>query len=152
VPLLTPHFSLEELTFSSTAQRYALDNTPGDLEVANLTRLCETLLEPARDLLGGVAFHVDSGFRCRELNALVRGVPTSAHLDGRAADIIPEGLDLEACFDELRKSDLPYDQIIFECAAWIHLAVAPENERPRREALTAIRDAAGRFSYQVVTA
>lgn len=152
MPLLTPHFSLEELTFSSTALRHGLDNTPDEDQTSNLTRLCQTLLEPARDLLGGVAFHVDSGFRCAELNALVRGVPTSAHKDGRAADIIPEGLDLRLCFDELRKSELPYDQIIFECAAWIHLAVARAGETPRREALEAVQDAAGRFSYQQVAA
>lgn len=149
---LTPHFTLEELTFSSTAARHGLDNTPSESQVANLQRLCEVLLEPARALLGDQPFHIDSGFRCRELNALVRGVPTSAHLDGRAADIIPQGLDLQVCFDELRKSDLPYDQIIFECHAWIHLAVARDGETPRREALAAVKDAAGRFSYQRVPA
>ncbi|MBS1729856.1 MAG: peptidase M15 [Bacteroidetes bacterium] len=149
---ITPHFTLEELVFSSTALRHGLDNTPGEAEVANLTRLCEVLLEPARDLLGGVAFKVDSGFRSRELNALVHGVPSSAHLDGRAADVVPDGLDLALCFEELRKSDLPFDQIIFECHAWIHLAVARVGEQPRREALMAIKDAAGRFSYQKVPA
>lgn len=147
---LSEHFTLEEMVFSSTALRHNLDNTPNEEQTAALTRLCQTLLEPARELLGSVPFHVDSGFRCRELNALVRGIPTSAHLDGRAADIIPTGLDLHLCFDELRKSALPYDQIIFECAAWIHLAVARDGEQPRREALMAVRDAAGRFSYQRV--
>ena len=147
--LLTPHFSLDELTFSSTALRNSLDNTPTPDVVANLTRLCETLLEPAREMLGQ-PFQIDSGYRCPELNALVHGVPNSAHKDGRAADVIPQDLDLRTCFDELRKSSLPYDQIIFECAAWIHLAVAPDGETPRREALEAVRDAAGRFSYQRV--
>ena len=49
---LTPNFSLDELTFSSTALRHGLDNTPDDAQVAALHRLCETLLEPARALLG----------------------------------------------------------------------------------------------------
>lgn len=145
---LTPNFTLEELTFSSTALRHNLDNSPNGDQLANLQRLCETLLEPARTLLGNSPFQVDSGFRCPELNALVHGVPNSAHKDGRAADVVPQALDLQLCFDELRKSSLPYDQIIFECAAWIHLAVAPDGQQPRRQALTAVRDAAGRFSYQ----
>lgn len=149
---LSAHFTLEELIFSSTALRHGLDNTPNAEQQANLERLCETLLEPARTLLGNAPFHIDSGFRCPELNALVHGVPTSAHKDGRAADVIPQGLDLQLCFDELRASALPYDQIIFECESWIHLAVAPEGETPRREALTAVKDAAGRFSYQKVQA
>ena len=147
---LSANFSLEELTFSSSALRHGLDNTPNADQVANLTRLCETLLEPARALLGNQPFHVDSGFRSEEVNALVHGVPNSAHKDGRAADVIPEGLDLRLCFDELRASSLPYDQIIYECAAWIHLAVAPEGQTPRREALEAVKDAAGRFSYREV--
>lgn len=147
---LSPNFTLEELTFSSTALRHNLDNTPGPEQSANLTRLCETLLEPARTLLGDRPFQVDSGYRCPELNAIVHGVPNSAHRDGRAADVIPQDLDLQLCFEELRKSALPYDQIIFECDAWIHLAVAPDGETPRREALTAVKDAAGRFSYQRV--
>ena len=147
---LTPNFTLEELTFSSTALRHNLDNSPPPDKLTNLQRLCESLLEPARTLLGGHPFQVDSGFRCPELNALVHGVQNSAHKDGRAADVIPQDLDLRLCFDELRKSDLPYDQIIFECEAWIHLAVAPNGETPRRQALTAVRDAAGRFSYQEV--
>lgn len=147
---VTAHFTLEELVFSSTAARHGLGNTPDEAEVANLQRLCEVLLEPARALLGGQPFHIDSGFRCRELNALVKGKSNSAHLDGRAADIIPQGLDLREAFDRLRASDLPFDQIIFECAAWIHLAVARPGETPRRQALTAVKDAAGRFSYQEV--
>lgn len=148
---LTPNFTLEELTFSSTAIRNNLDNHPNGDQLTNLQRLCEVLLEPARALLGGHPFQVDSGFRCAELNALVHGVPNSAHKDGRAADVIPRDLDLKACFDQLRTSPLPYDQIIFECAAWIHLAVAPDGQAPRRQALLAVKDAARRFSYQEVS-
>ncbi len=133
---LSEHFCLEEMTRSQTALRQGIDNTPTEGIVANLTRLCETLLEPARALLGE-PFHVDSGYRCVALNEAVGGAKSSAHMTGRAADIIPQGLDLHAAFDKLRLSDLPYDQIIIECGAWLHLAVAVEGEQPRRMALTA---------------
>ena len=40
---LTPHFTLEELTASETAERNGWDNSPNDTELANLTRLADFL-------------------------------------------------------------------------------------------------------------
>lgn len=133
---LSEHFSLEELIFSQVASRKGLDNTPNDFEVMNLTRLCVEILEPSRILLG-VPLHVDSGFRAPLVNTAVGGALSSAHKDGRAADCIPIGMHLQAAFDRLRTSKLPYDQIIIEYNAWIHMAIAPTDVPPRREALVA---------------
>ncbi len=47
---LTPHFSLAELTASSTAQRLGLDNTPRADTVVRLQQLAE-LLERVRNHL-----------------------------------------------------------------------------------------------------
>lgn len=147
---LSAHFGLEELTFSQAALRLGIPNTPPASALANLPRLCALLLEPARTILAA-PLHVDSGYRSAELNARIGGSPASAHMFGRAADVIPIGLDLSAAFDTLRlMADLPYDQIIFECAAWIHLAVAPEGAEPRRQALTAT-GGPGAWRYSVVT-
>jgi len=143
---LSQHFSLEELTFSQVAARTGIDNTPSDEVVANLTRLCNLLLEPARAMLE-VPVHVDSGYRSTVVNAAVGGARDSAHMSGRAADTVFLGIPLEEAFDKLRASDLPFDQIIFECRAWIHLAIAPEGVQPRREALTATGHA-GAWHYQ----
>lgn len=135
---ISAHFSLEELTFSQTALRLGLDNTPPPQARAELARLCEILLEPGRVILAPAVWHVDSGYRCPELNARIGGAAASAHMFGRAADVIPVGVPLQVAFDTLRTAaDLPYDQIILECAAWIHLAVAPDGAEPRRQALTA---------------
>jgi len=147
---MSEHFSLESLTFSQTATRKGIDNTPPQQAIDSLNLLCSTLLEPARALLG-CPFRVDSGFRCEALNEAVGGARTSAHLDGRAADCIPEGMDLQAAFDKIRLSDLPYDQVIFECQAWIHLAIARDGETPRRQALTAA-GGPGHWTYQEVPA
>lgn len=148
---LSEHFTVEEMTFSETALRHGLDNSPPDSAVENLKRLCAELLEPARALLGDVPFHVTSGYRALPVNALVGGVSNSAHLTGRACDFIPQGPDLRAAFDLIRQSELPYDQVIYECAAWIHLAVAADGVPIRRQALAAVRGADGRFSYQAVS-
>ena len=50
---LTPHFTLEELTASETAERNGWDNSPNDAELANLTRLAD-FLEPLLGLLVAV--------------------------------------------------------------------------------------------------
>ena len=137
---VSEHFALEDLTRSQTALRKGIDNTPSDDIVASLTVLCTDLLEPAR-ALWGVPVQIDSGYRCPELNDAVGGADrlghVSEHVFGRAADCIPLGLDLQEAFDQVRRSDLPYDQVIFECKAWIHLGKAADGVDPRRQALLA---------------
>lgn len=144
---LSPNFTLEEMTYSATALRRGIDNTPNPQHIAELKRLCDTLLEPARALLG-VPFHIDSGFRSPALNTAVGSTaPNSAHLFGRAADVVPQNSDLRACFDKIRHSPLPYDQIIIECNAWLHMAIAPVGTQPRRQSLIA-SGSPGHWSYQ----
>ncbi len=137
---LTEHFSLEELVASETAKARKLVNRPDGPAKANLLRLCETLLEPARGLLK-VGLHVNSGFRGPELNSLVGGMKASAHLTGRAADVVPLGVNVEEAFHRLCEAPLqklPFDQLILETnhrgAVWLHLAIAPEGKEPRRMA------------------
>lgn len=133
---LSVHFSLDELTRSQTASRLGINNQPTPEVVAMLRRLAITLLEPIRDLLGA-PLHVDSGYRSPALNGAVGGAASSAHLDGRAADLVPIGVGLVAAFDFIRRSSLPFDQVILECGAWIHVAVARPGDAPRRQALEA---------------
>ena len=145
---LSPNFTLEELVHSQTALRNGIDNSAPPEAATNLTHLCVGLLEPARALLG-VPFVIDSGYRCPTLNVAVGGAKTSAHCFGCAADLIPQGIDLHAAFDLLRRSGLPYDQIILECNAWIHLALPKPGAVGRRMALTAA-GGPGHWSYQEV--
>ena len=150
---LSDHFTLEDLTRSQTALRKGIDNTPSDDIVTALTGLCNDLLEPAR-ALWGVPVSIDSGYRCPELNDAVGGANkpghVSEHVYGRAADCIPIGLNLQEAFDQARHSDLPYDQIIFECLAWIHLGKAADGVEPRRQALLA-SGGPGNWHYTPVT-
>lgn len=129
---LTAHFSLDELTFSSTAQRLGIDNKP-DLEtVARLTKLAMGL-EQIRALLGA-PLHIDSGYRCPALNKAVGGVANSAHLDGYAADFVcPDyGSPLQIA-RAVAGSGIAFDQCIQE-GTWVHVSFDP---RARRQALTA---------------
>lgn len=146
---LSEHFTLEELSFSELALRRGIINTPGAIQTANLRLLCETLLEPARLMLG-VPMHINSGYRSNAINLAIGGATNSAHMDGRAADFVPTDLPLATAFDVLRTSALPFDQIITECNSWIHIAIAPDGTPPRREALTAMGHA-GAWHYERVS-
>ncbi len=65
----SPHFSINELTFSETATRHGIDNTPNDNQLDNLF-ITAMEMENVRELLGNNFIHVSSGFRCLELNTL----------------------------------------------------------------------------------
>jgi len=145
---ISQHFSYAELTFSQTALRKGINNDPPPEALENLRRLCTLILEPLRAFMG-YPLHVDSGYRSALLNAAVGGASSSAHLEGRAADVIPIGLDLRTAFDIIRHSSLPFDQVIIECNAWIHVSVAPAGTDPRKEALLA-SGSAGNWHYEAV--
>lgn len=135
--LLSEHFTLSELTFSELALRQGFDNTPSEAVVTNLGRLARELLEPVRAILG-VPLHINSGYRSPDVNAAIGGAVNSAHMEGRAADFVPIGIPILAAFHDLRIAvGLPFDELIYECAAWIHIGIAAEHLEPRREALVA---------------
>ena len=80
---LTPHFTLSELTHSGAAIRAGIDNMPHEEELANLKRLCTTILEPIRDLVDKPV-NVNSAYRNEWVNRLVGGQPNSQHKYGCA--------------------------------------------------------------------
>ena len=139
---ISPHFTFEEMTHSDTAVSHRLPNDPTVADLANLTRLCNTLLERIRSMIDS-PLHINSGFRSPQVNKLVGGAPGSAHMTGRAADFIcpASKLTITAIWILIKDSDLPYDQLIIENsprsgATWIHVAVSREGIAPRREAFT----------------
>lgn len=135
---LTDHFSLEELTFSSTAQRLAIDNTPDQATVERLA-VCGAGLEKIRALLGA-PMSIDSGYRCPALNKAVGGVPNSAHIDGYAADFVCPGFGAPVDIARaIAASGLVFDQCIQE-GTWVHISFDP---RARRQTLTATFGAGG---------
>lgn len=129
---LTEHFKLEEFTASSTALAHGIENTPEPEHLENLKRVAEQM-EAVRALFDAV-IEITSGYRNPRVNALVGGVPTSAHAQGLAADFHVHGLtDLEAA-KRIRDSDLTFDQLIFEKNRCVHMGFRFEGE-PRRQVL-----------------
>ncbi|MEN5302398.1 D-Ala-D-Ala carboxypeptidase family metallohydrolase [Pseudomonas sp. TWI628] len=130
--LITPHFSLEELTTSQIAARDGLDNTPTPAVLSNLRLLCQ-VLEQVRVLLG-CPIIVSSGYRSAAVNARVGGARGSQHVQGLAADFTVIGVDNREVVRQISKSDVAFDQLILEFDSWVHLSVSAA--APRREVLT----------------
>ena len=82
---LTEHFTLEELTRSTTAKRLNIDNTPSEQIEQELMETAQ-LLEKIRTVYKKPII-VTSGYRCKKLNDAVGGSKTSQHMKGQAADI-----------------------------------------------------------------
>lgn len=120
---LSMHFGLAEMCVTSTG----LPNTPSPQHVSALTDLCLAVLEPWRAMVGPL--RVNSGYRSPPVNRAVHGSPTSDHMAGRAADVVPVTAGVEAGWRALVDAvarGLPVDQCILYPRApghgWIHVS------------------------------
>jgi hypothetical protein len=142
---LTPHFTLEELTASETAERNGWDNSPNDQELANLTRLAD-FLEQVKVVLNGKPIIISSGLRTKKVNDAVGSRDTSQHRLGCAADFRVPGMTPDQVVKAIVASGIGYDQVIREFDRWTHISVPNSvDTSPRRQAL--IIDKAGARPY-----
>lgn len=142
---LTKHFTLEELTFSETAERNGWDNTPNDAELENLKRLAE-FLEEVKAALGGRPVMVNSAFRCKQVNDAVGSKDSSQHRTGCAVDIRVPKLTPDEVVKIIINAGLAYDQVIREFDRWTHISIPNTPEaKPRNQAL--IIDKSGTRSF-----
>ena len=131
----SPHFSLDELTFSETAERKGIDNTPNDDVLDNLY-ITAMEMENVRELLGNNPILISSSYRNLELNTLLGSKPTSAHIRGLACDFTcPKFGDPDDIVDAIFGSDIQYDQIILEFDKWVHIAFPENGKSARKKAL-----------------
>lgn len=130
---ITKNFTLNELIYSSTADRYDIDNTPSQFEYNNLVKLCKEVLQPIRDKYGE-PIKVTSGYRSPQLNIRLKGASSSAHLKGLAADIdTPNNEKLfNIIISMMHKGEIDVDQLIDESNySWIHIGLK-ENPKDNR--------------------
>lgn len=123
-----PHFEFDEFIRSSVAKRKNIENIPTFEYIDNLNELIETILEPLR-VAYGMPITISSGYRCEKLNKAVGGVPSSAHLTGRACDLQVSGSFTkfrDFVVDWFTKTGTKFDQILLEQdkrtgTCWIHI-------------------------------
>ena len=127
---MAKYFTLQELTRSATATAKGIDNTPPPDIKVKLTSLANDCLDPVRELWGK-PIHVNSGFRCKQLNDAVGSKDTSQHLRGEAADITTGSKEgNKKLFDMIVASDIKFDQLIDESNySWIHISYRAGNNR-----------------------
>ncbi len=95
-------------------------------------------LDKVQGLLGR-PLEITSGYRSRELNKEVSGVPGSQHTKGEAVDIRCPGFGSPLHMARaIAGAGIRFDQLIYEhgCSAdggWVHISFAT---RPRRRTLT----------------
>jgi putative chitinase len=139
---LSEHFTLEELTHTDHRE---FNNTPNEVEIANLQRLA-TFLEQVKTALGGKPIMVNSAFRSKAVNDAVGSKDSSQHRIGAAADIRVPGMTPDEVVKAVIASGIGYDQVIREFDRWTHISVPNTKDMtPRRQAL--IIDKTGTRTY-----
>lgn len=135
---ITEHFTLEEMTFSDTAERKGINNSiPSNLR-SNIKLTCEKM-ELIRKALGNKSITVTSGFRSQALNTAIGGVSKSDHMLALAVDFkCPEvGTPFEICkILEPIREQLGIKQLIYEYGRWVHVGFNPVEKEPINRVLT----------------
>ena len=121
---------MDEMTRSAAAVVNNISNTPDERQTERLEDLMRLCLDPIRELWG-LCIHVNSGYRCPTLNAIVGGEKNSQHIRGEAADITTGASSTNALlFKKIANSDIDFDQLILEAGAnWIHVSFRRSGNR-----------------------
>ena len=107
---ISKNFSYREFEASNKADEKGICNVITSFEVRDAIKaLVDTVLQPLRDAWGK-PLHINSGYRCPELNREVGGKPTSQHVKGEAGDVACDNpVELARLAASMH---LPYDQMI----------------------------------------
>lgn len=153
---ISENFTLEELTYSDTAVKKKIKNVPDDVHLAHLKETVTKMAQPIRTMYNK-GIKVTSGYRCKQLNAVIPGSSsTSMHTQGFALDIKPvEAGDMRNLMKTVlmwaRQNN--FDQIILEkcdklgVPQWIHIGWKHTAKGQRRQILTATQRSDGKYNY-----
>lgn len=87
---ISKNFSYREFEASNKADEKGICNVITSFEVRDAIKaLVDTVLQPLRDAWGN-PLHINSGYRCPELNREVGGVPTSQHCFDDMTEILTD--------------------------------------------------------------
>ena len=151
--MISEHGSYKEGTYSVTATRLGVDNTPDDEQLTNMELIAEKIFEPLRKWVGG-PIKINSFYRGLLLNTAIGGSKKSQHMKGQAMDIDDNyGHATNAEMYHWIKDNLDFDQMIWEFGNddepnWIHVSYVSKKEN-RNRCLKAYRKD-GKTKYKVI--
>ena len=151
--MISEHISKKEATFSATATRRGIDNTPGEYELQNMELIAEKVFEPLRKHVNG-PIKINSFYRSEELNQAIGGSSKSQHCQGRAMDLDDTyGYMSNADMYQYIKANLDYDQMIWEFGTdqnpdWVHVSYVDADSN-RKRCLKAYKED-GKTKYMVI--
>lgn len=131
---LSEHLDLAEVVKSDSAKRKGISNMPTPEHLENFKKLAENVFEPIRKHFG-VPIHISSGYRSKELNAVIGGASNSDHCFGMALDLDQQGhgggVTNKQVFDFI-KDNLKFKQLIWEGGTkqepdWVHVSYDEKN-------------------------
>jgi len=118
-------FSIRELTYSDTAIRLGIDNTPTDEILINLQNVVQFILEPISNNFNSQIV-ITSGYRSPALCQAIGSSATSQHAFGMAVDFEILGIPNKEVSDWI-VNHLDFDQCILEFwkpeeanSGWVH--------------------------------
>ena len=125
---LSAHVTLAEFENSPTATTHGINNKMNESQIASAKLLCENVFEPLRIYLN-TPIKISSGFRCVQLNKMIKGSSTSQHTKGEAMD-----LQIGAKGFNFIKDKLEFDQLIWEFGndenpSWVHVSFSSKNRK-----------------------
>ena len=148
--MISKHVSYKEATYSTTALRRNLDNTPNNEQLKCMEEIAENIFEPLRKWVGG-PIKINSFFRGEPVNTAIGGSKTSQHCKGQAMDIDDTfGYKTNAEMYHYIKDNLDFDQMIWEFGDdnnpnWVHISYV--THRPNRKKLTIAKKVNGKTKY-----
>ena len=151
--MISEHVSYKEGTFSITATRLGVDNTPNDEQLDNMELVAKEVFEPLRKWVSG-PIKINSFFRGSELNKAIGGARKSQHMKGQAMDIDDNyGNATNAEMYHWIKDNLDFDQLIWEFGDddnpnWLHVSYVSKEDN-RNRCLKAYKEQ-GRSKYIVI--
>ena len=151
--MISEHISKKEATFSTTATRRGIDNTPGEYELQNMELIAEKVFEPLRKQVNG-PIKINSFYRSEELNQAIGGRSKSQHCQGRAMDLDDTyGYMSNADMYNYIKDNLDFDQMIWEFGTeenpdWVHVSYVDADSN-RKRCLQAYKED-GKTKYKVI--
>lgn len=152
--MISKHISKKEATFSATATRKGIDNTPSEYELQNMELIAEKVFEPLRKHVNG-PIKINSFFRSQELNKAIGGSSRSQHCQGRAMDLddVYGYMSNKDMYNYI-KNNLDFDQMIWEFGTdsnpdWVHVSYVDVDSN-RRRCLKAYKDKNNKTCYKEI--